>query len=265
AFDDQVRKKMLRRKMDRKVIEDAFRIIKKYKINIYNNNMIALPFTSLEQDIDSLDFIIKLQPEMPDFTIFMPYHGTDLGDYCREAGIHDVETESMAGHGLKILSPLTCFSEKEKRGQYNLCQLGIVAVKFPYLRNLIVNHLIYWKPNKLFFLLNYFFSMKSYGEKIFYYKHSFTEYIKLVIITLKHSIYDVTKKREDKSVKYSKNYEKEKEKGFDFGQRLKGLEICMKEMAQTSIYLSPSKKVEEKMVFKRPTNHTSTKNDSGKS
>ncbi len=90
-------------------------------------------------------------------------------------------------------SVLSCFTPEEKRAQYNLCQLAIVAVKLPFLRNLIINRLIHLKPNRLFFLLHYAFAVTIYGRKIFKYDHSLKEYVELIFRTLKHYLYDFTK------------------------------------------------------------------------
>ena len=187
--DDNVRKRMLRRKVSKEDLERAFRVFKKHKINVYANTMLALPFSSLEQDIASLDFAIRVQPDMPDFSIFMPYPGTDLGDYCKQTSIYGAESDNI-NYGMKNMSPLVCFSQKVKNCQYNLCQLAIVAVKFPVLRNLIANQLIYWKPNKIFFLIHYLFAVTAYGRKIFLFKHSFSEYVELISRTVGHYMYD---------------------------------------------------------------------------
>lgn len=192
AADDDVRIKMMRRKATKKQLEEAFRIFKKHKISVYANTMLALPFTTLEHDIASLDFAIKVKPEMPNFSIFMPYAGTDLGDYCYSASIYNPEKDDI-DYGMRNMSPLNCFSDKEKAVQYNLCELAIVAVKFPVLRNLIVRRLIHWRPNGIFFLIHYFFAVTAYGRKIFYFKHTLAEYIDLVMRTFRHYLYDFTK------------------------------------------------------------------------
>jgi radical SAM superfamily enzyme YgiQ (UPF0313 family) len=195
AADDDVRIRMMRRRVSKRQLEDAFRIFKRYNINVYANTMLALPFTTLEHDIASLDFAIKTQPDMPNFSIFMPYHGTDLGDYCSEAGIYDSEKDKI-DYGVRNMSPLSCFSKRERMVQYNLCELAIIAVKFPFLRNLIVRHLIYWKPNRIFFLIHYIFAVTAYGRKIFYFRHTFKEYFELIVRSFRHYLYDFMRKKE---------------------------------------------------------------------
>jgi anaerobic magnesium-protoporphyrin IX monomethyl ester cyclase len=238
AADEKVRNRMLRRKMDDAKLENAFRILRKHKINVYANSMLALPFTSFEHDIASVDFAIKVKPDMPNFSIFMPYPGTDLGDYCIQAGIYDPEKDNI-NYGMRNTSPLTCFSEKEKNAQYNLCQLAIVAVKFPMLRNIIIKHLVYWKPNKIFFLIHYLFAITTYGRKIFYFKHTIKEYFELTARTLKHYFYDfLTKKTDDKDI-----YKKSEAKNMNFKRItiINELQKCMEVMASSSIYASKGK------------------------
>jgi anaerobic magnesium-protoporphyrin IX monomethyl ester cyclase len=231
--DDDIRNKMMRRKVSKEQLETAFKILKKYKLNVYANSMYALPFTKLSHDIASLDFAIKVQPDMPNFSIFMPYPGTDLGDYSYDQGIYDPEKNNIS-HGMRNMSSLACFTDGQKKAQYNLCELSIIAVKFPILRNLIVNHLIYWPPNKFFFLIHYFFALYAYGKKIFYFKHTIIEYVELFIRTFKHYLYDFTKgekKIKTKSVPIEKFVLSEEE-------RNRKLNDCMEIMAKHYVYTS---------------------------
>jgi len=239
SADDYLRKKMMRRNVAREKLEDAFKILREYGINIYANTMLALPFSSIEQDIQNLDFVVKVKPDMPNFSIFMPYPGTDLGDYCRDKGIYKPD-ENDINYGMRNMSPLDCFSEKEKRAQYNICQLAIVAVKFPFLRNLIVNHLIWWKPNKAFFAIHYLVAIYSYGRKIFYFKHSPIEYIELFIKTIKHYLYDFTNNNEKKKMPECEILDGvvrfHPARKLSNTKRIEKLNECMRAMSQSNIY-----------------------------
>ncbi len=234
AADDIVRNRMLRRPASKEQLEEAFRILKRHKIHIYANTMLALPFTSLSQDIASIDFAMKVKPDMPNFSIFMPYPGTDLGDYCQQVGIYDPLKENIH-YGMRNMSPLTCFTKREIEAQYNICQLAIVSVKLPFLRNLIVNHLIHWKPNKIFFFIHYLFAIRAYGKKIFYFKHTFGEYIDLFIRTIKHYIYDFFQKNPDRKLtqKGQVLYETQV---VNINSRTEELEKCMEAMTGSIPY-----------------------------
>ncbi|MCJ7813140.1 radical SAM protein [bacterium] len=234
AADDKVRNRMLRRPASKEQLEEAFHILKKHKIHVYANTMLALPFTSLVQDIASIDFAMKVKPDMPNFSIFMPYPGTDLGDYCQRVGIYNPQKENIH-YGMRNMSPLTCFTKREIEAQYNICQLAIVAVHLPFLRNLIVNHLIYWKPNKIFFFIHYLFAIRAYGKKIFYFKHTFGEYIDLFIRTIKHYMYDFFQKGKDRrfTQKGQALYETHV---VNINSRTEELEKCTEAMTGSSQY-----------------------------
>jgi len=236
AGDDLLRNRMLRRRISKEKLAEAFKIFKKHKINVYANTMLALPFSTLEQDIASVDFAIKVKPDMPNFSIFMPYPGTDLGDYCARAGIYDTAKEDI-NYGMRNSSPLHCFSEKERNAQYNLCQLAIVAVKFPFLRNLIINRLIYWRPNKLFFFTHYFFAVSTYGRKIFCFKHTLREYIELIARTLKHYFYDFLSKKSPETGGAKTRAGQGGKQAIKY-DRLAELEKCMEAMAKNTSVVS---------------------------
>ena len=246
SADDNVRNGMLRRRATKKELTKVFAIFKKYKINVYTNAMLGLPFTSIDQDIASLDLYVKVRPEMPNFSIFMPYPGTDLGDYCKQASIHDPDRESI-NYGMRNMSPLTCFSKREKEVQYNICQLAIVAVKFPILRNLIVKHLIYWKPNKIFFVVHYLFAVSSFGRKIFYFRHTPVEYVELIIKTVKHYLYDFFKKESERSPSPRLRTPNETEGMPRRGQRKAELKKCMEVMSKGSLHVLPEPSVSMKV------------------
>ena len=238
SADDNVRNGMLRRRATKKELENVFAIFKKYKINVYTNTMLGLPFTSIDQDIESVDLYVKVRPEMPNFSIFMPYPGTDLGDYCKREGIYD-PGRARISYGMRNMSPLTCFSKKEKEVQYNICQLAIVAVKFPVLRNLIVDHLIYWKPNRMFFVVHYLFAVSSFGRKIFFFRHTPVEYVELIIKTVKHYLYDFFKKESERSPSPRLRTPNETERMPRRGQRSAELEKCMEVMSKGSLHVLP--------------------------
>ena len=226
AADDDIRMRMLQRMVSKEKMEEAFRIFKGYNINVYANTMLAFPFTGIEHDIASVDFAIKVSPQMPNFSIFMPYPGTKLGAYCQEQGIYDGAKDEIT-YGMRNMSPLACFTKAEKEAQYNLCELAIVAVKFPRLRNLIVKHLIYWKPNVIFFLIHYFFAVASYGRKIFYFRHSLIEYLDLLVRTFRHYRYDYTRKIEVNKISKQQLVVNRNTSYFSQQEKARQLQKCM--------------------------------------
>ncbi|MDF1552812.1 MAG: radical SAM protein [Deferrisomatales bacterium] len=159
AGNDQIRETVLRRKMAREQIVGAFHLFERYGIPTFANNILGLPGSTVEDEIESLDLNLACRVTFAEFPIYYPYPKTELGDRCRSEGFYTESYDEMpmSYHGG---SRLNCFSQEEKDVQRNLSELGLVAVLFPRLRNVIVDHLIRCRPNKLFFFA--YFLCKAY-------------------------------------------------------------------------------------------------------
>ena len=147
AGSERLRREILMRQMDDKVILDAFDNVHGAGIQVYANAMFGLPGTTIEDDIESVELAAKCKPAYPSFTILTPFRGTTLGEQCAREGLMD---GGYPEHTTDR-SMLNCFSEKQKDAQVNLVHLGIFACKFPFLKRRILKRLIYWKPNPVFF------------------------------------------------------------------------------------------------------------------
>jgi radical SAM superfamily enzyme YgiQ (UPF0313 family) len=152
--NSDLRNQILKRKMSDEEIIKAFHLCKKYDIKTFSNNILALPFSTIENDVETLDLNIKCKVSFAEFPIFHPYPKTELGNLCIEKGLYDTKYEALHMSYMNR-SPLSCFSEKEKNIQKNLSELGLLVVWFPSLRNLVVQYLIYLPHNRLFFYVYY--------------------------------------------------------------------------------------------------------------
>lgn len=159
AGNDRLRNDLLKRRMTREQIVSAFHLFHRHGISTFSNNILGLPGSRIEHDIETLDLNIQCKVTFAEFPIFHPYPRTELGDYCVDRGMFDQHYEQL--HiSYQSESPLSCFTQEEKNTQRNLSELGLLAIWFPGLRNLIVNHLIRWPHNKAFFLA--YFLAKAY-------------------------------------------------------------------------------------------------------
>ena len=159
AGNPQIRREMLKRRMSDEQIITAHRLCEKYGISTFTNCILGLPQTTIAQDVESLDLCIKSRVNWAEFPIFYPFPKTQLGNQVINLGLYTPDYNKMHT-SYQNASLLSCFSEKEKKVQMNMGLLASVAVVFPWLRNLIVNHLIYWPPNKLFTL--FYWLAKNY-------------------------------------------------------------------------------------------------------
>lgn len=71
-------------------IEDAFsaaRIIKKHKINLETFFIVGFPHETKESLGDTISAITSIPTDLVIYSIFTPYFGTELFDYCKKQGI----------------------------------------------------------------------------------------------------------------------------------------------------------------------------------
>lgn len=188
AGDPQIRREMLKRRMSDEQIITTHQLCEKYGIYTYTNCILGLPGTTIAQDIQSLDLCLKSGVTWAEFPIFYPYPGTELGDQAINLGMYTPDYNKMHTSCLSI-SPLNCFSDREKNIQRNLGILASVAVVLPWLRNLIINHFIYWPPNRLFTLA--YWLVKSYvvRRKLYVTKTTWWESFRIYMRSLKQEIF----------------------------------------------------------------------------
>ncbi|MFH1593031.1 MAG: radical SAM protein [Candidatus Woesearchaeota archaeon] len=89
--NDKIRNEILRRNMSKKQILNAITLLKKYKIKLLCQNILALPTSQLRDDINTLKLNIKCKPTYAWASIFTPYPGLDLTKFCIENNLLEGE------------------------------------------------------------------------------------------------------------------------------------------------------------------------------
>ena len=72
-------------------------LLHKYGIKVMTQNILCLPDTSIEDDLATLELNRKCRPTFAWASIYQPYRGTQLGDYCYEKGIVEKEPGRFFG------------------------------------------------------------------------------------------------------------------------------------------------------------------------
>lgn len=188
AGNSEIRNKMLRHQMSDEQIIRAHRICDKYGMFTFTNCIVGLPGTTVENDIESVDLSLRCKVDWVEFIIFHPYPGTQLADECVEKRWYKPDYSKIHTSYMHS-SPLSCFTAKEKNVQMNLTVLGAVAVVLPFLRNLVVKHLIYWRHNRVFTLFFYFLKMYVIRRKIYVTKASLGESLHIFLRSLKQELF----------------------------------------------------------------------------
>lgn len=171
AGNDRIRNEVLKRRMGRHQILEAFRLFRERGIHTFSNNILGLPGSTVADDVETLDLNLECRVTFAEFPVFHPYPRTELGDRCVDEGWFDGSYEALH-MSYQTASPLSCFTDEEKNRQVNLSELGLLAVWFPSLRNLIVNHLIRLPHNRLYFLAYFVAKAWLVNRKIYPFRTS---------------------------------------------------------------------------------------------
>jgi radical SAM superfamily enzyme YgiQ (UPF0313 family) len=150
--NDRIRNDLLKRRMSREQILTAARLIREGGLRFTTTNMIGLPTSTLEDDLDTLELNVKAKPSYAHVFIFQPYPRTELGEFTREhgwmAGSFDDIGEVAWDHS--VLQ----FDAAHQRGLAVLQRFFAIGVEWPstlpIIRRLmrIPDNLIFWLLNK---------------------------------------------------------------------------------------------------------------------
>lgn len=89
--DEPYRKKHLKRKMSNEVLINAFREARASGVLVRASTMVGLPEQDEESYLKTFDLVGKLELSEIQYTIFVPFVGTELYDYCIEKGYYSRE------------------------------------------------------------------------------------------------------------------------------------------------------------------------------
>jgi anaerobic magnesium-protoporphyrin IX monomethyl ester cyclase len=170
STNERIRNGVLNRRMkfDNEEIAENLRKIGKHGINTWVNFMLAVPGSTLQDDLDTIELGRKGKVTFLSYSTTVPMLGTELYNKCVEENI--IDPESYIGDLSTVFgeSLLDCFSKKEKEIRYNIQLLGALISKFPYpLRKLAVLLIKVVPPNSLFKKIKQLYLDYNLANKIF--------------------------------------------------------------------------------------------------
>jgi anaerobic magnesium-protoporphyrin IX monomethyl ester cyclase len=149
--NDRIRNELLKRRMSRAQILEAARLLREGGLHFTTTNMIGLPTSTLEHDLQTLELNVQARPSYAHVFIFQPYPRTELGEFTREHGWM-VGTFDDIGEVAWDHSVLK-FDDAHKRGLAVLQRFFAIGVEWPWTVALI-KRLMSVPDNPIFFLLN---------------------------------------------------------------------------------------------------------------
>jgi len=80
--NEDIRMGLLKKPISNEQIRNAFMLAKKYGLRTQSFNMIGLPGEKLQYILETIEINKQLQPDRILCSIFMPFKGTELGEWC---------------------------------------------------------------------------------------------------------------------------------------------------------------------------------------
>lgn len=154
SANDRIRLELLKRRMTRQDMIDAGRMVRAAGIHITATNILGLPTSTLEDDLDTMRLNGEARISYAYAFLFQPYPGTELGQFTVErellAGTLDDIGEVAWDHSLIVFD-----SEEDRRAREHLQRLFAIGVEWPWLEpvirrlirlphNAVVDNLFWW-------------------------------------------------------------------------------------------------------------------------
>jgi radical SAM superfamily enzyme YgiQ (UPF0313 family) len=133
--NDRIRVEMLKRRMTRAEIIQAGRMVRAAGMHITGSNILGLPTSTLEDDLDTMRLNAEAQISYAYALLFQPYPGTELGKLTQESGLM-VGTFDDIGE-LAWDHSILAFEEHDKQQREHLQRLFAIGVEWPWLEPLI--------------------------------------------------------------------------------------------------------------------------------
>jgi radical SAM superfamily enzyme YgiQ (UPF0313 family) len=157
--DEKLRNLLLKKSLKDNQIREAAAILHQVNIPFFTYNMMGLPGERLEDAFKTLELNVEIGAQCAWTSVFQPFPGTELADYCLEKGFLDkpiCTDEPVDTHTTSLLN------QPDIAEIVRLQKFAYVGVKFPstlpLIRKLINYNLptIYYYVHRISYLILYF-------------------------------------------------------------------------------------------------------------
>ncbi len=143
---DRLRNGLLKRGMSREKLLEVAALLHKYKIKFLVHQIFALPTETIEEAFETVHMCVRMKADSTWSTIFQPYKGTEIYQYCKTNNLLVSEEVSENVNSLYAQSTLKQPHIKEIS---NLQKLVLICLKCPVAIPLI--RAAIKLPNNIFF------------------------------------------------------------------------------------------------------------------
>ncbi|MGA2031194.1 MAG: radical SAM protein [Thermoguttaceae bacterium] len=157
--NEDLRERVLRKRVTDDNIRGTAKLLRKHKVKFLTYNMVGIPTQTTQDILDTIDLNVEIGTSYPWCSIFSPYPGTELGEFCIQEGYLD---RSFNPDDLSTSFHSTVpIATKDAKTINNLHKLFQLAVLVPWLRPL-VKKLAKFPPNPCFTLIFAFVYFVNY-------------------------------------------------------------------------------------------------------
>ncbi|NQU74401.1 MAG: B12-binding domain-containing radical SAM protein [Candidatus Omnitrophica bacterium] len=129
SASERLRNDILKRNMSKKTMINAARLVKENNIRLKTTNIIGIPTSSLEDDIDTLKINIQCKVDYAGAKLLMPYPKTEAREFSEKINVLTDKNYELTQKS----SPFSFKERKDKRARENLSKLFAITVEFPFL------------------------------------------------------------------------------------------------------------------------------------
>jgi len=130
TFNEKVRSERLNRHMSNTSIIDACIMVKEYGFKLRTEQMLGLPETIIEDELALLKMNVDIGPEMAWSSIFVPYLGTELGDWCKENKMYNGNNDDLSESFFS--DTVLNFDPERKKNTNLLHKIFIICARLPH-------------------------------------------------------------------------------------------------------------------------------------
>ena len=173
--NEEIRRRLLRRPMSNEIIVSRCKLLHDHGIRILANNMLALPGTTFEHDLETLRLNQECQPDYALAMLWQPYPGTALTQYAKEHGYYRGDGSDL-DFTYYNHSHLSFADTRDKQRVENFQKLFAVAVAVPWLTP-VIKILISLSPNRVFKAIFQTMYLVFHQTEIFRHRMTFSDWM----------------------------------------------------------------------------------------
>jgi len=175
AGNDHIRNVVLKRPMTKEEIVNGIKLLSDRKIKFSMFNLIGAPGETLDTAFETWELNKKCHPSFADSCLLVPYPKTEIYNYAVANGYLNPNVKYLL-----TIRERSLLNLKDKKKLENFHQLFGITVEFPFLMPIVRKFLIYLPFRPLYNLIRKFWKGYCYRNRVYPYKVSLKETIKIL-------------------------------------------------------------------------------------